>query len=292
MGEADVEEGEYEDDMEDLPRFKMEYKCDVCQVYAPTFTSLQDHFAGERHRKALMKTGLGESLQGAQEVKDPRLKGKILRCLLCNVILAEAEATHHLNSRGHLSALEKEPERMRDVDPDQWFVKATKVSSNGSQARRRDYMCEVCQVSSPTYAAHLTHTRGKRHLRAVKLSQRSKIETTTSQSPNQQLLWCKICNITCTCQESLDMHLRGKRHLKTLKHMHINLDRGGGISSTNPNAAGAVKNPARIRCTLCDVVLSNTTETQAHLATTEHYLALREKSAGTDNWTKTMFEPA
>ena len=90
-----------------------------------------------------MKTGLGESLQGAREVKDPQLKGKILRCLLCNVILAEAEATHHLNSRGHLSALEKEPERMRDMDPDRWFVKATKVSSNGSQPRRQDYIYEV-----------------------------------------------------------------------------------------------------------------------------------------------------
>lgn len=224
------------------------------------------------------------------EVRDPQLSGKILRCLLCDVILTEAEVSIHVGCTTHLSALEKAEDRFKDMDPDKWFVEVTKTS----EKTKDGFHCSLCDVTLPNFDGFQTHIRGKRHLKAVKLS--SGGDTVDA---NTLQVWCNICNIYCTNQESLDIHLKGKRHQKTLKNKGF-IQEGTpktGSNSAAGSSSAVVNNPfvasnapkiREIRCTLCDVVLSNNTEIQAHLSTTEHYMALR-KAPG--KLRKEMFVP-
>ena len=270
--ESDEEESD-SDDEENIPRLKMDFYCEVCGISATSFDALQTHFAGIKHNKNLRKLGYGNTFKSVHEVRDPKLSGKILCCQLCDVILTEAEVSVHVGCTAHVTALERAEERFREMDPDKWFVEVTKASNTC----KNGYHCSLCQVTLPQFEAYQIHIRGKRHLKAVK-------NTSTAEKPDDNSLqfWCKICNIFCTAQEALDVHLKGKKHKKRLKNKGFlpedppTESKGGtGPSppSTNPFAQAV---PKKIRCTLCDVILSSNTEIQAHLSTTEHYVALRK----------------
>jgi phage FluMu protein Com len=273
----------------------MEFNCEVCGVNAPTFDALQAHFSSTKHLKTLRKVGLGNSLKPVHQVRDPELKGKTLRCLLCNVILTEGEVSFHVGGSTHTSALEKEDERFREMDPDKWFVEV-EAAERDTRSRGR-YFCNFCQVASPTFSTYQIHVQGKRHLKAVKFSSSQSSGNTFGENISQ--FCCSICNISCTDQEALDNHFKGKKHHKALKHRGIfqkmeEEDKEETCSSSvvdNPYVPSAVTRPPRIRCTLCNVVLANSTETQAHLTTTEHYMALRKTPITAGKWLKEMFVP-
>jgi hypothetical protein len=205
-------------------------------------------------------------------VRDPELSGKILCCQLCDIILTEAEVSIHVACTAHVNALERAEERFKEMDPDKWFVEVTKSSSKC----KNGFHCSLCQVTLPQFEAYQAHIRGKRHIKAVRNT-----SSTAEPVDNSLHFWCNICNIFCTAQEALDIHLQGKRHKKRLKNkgfipeetVATKAKGGTGPSSTNPFAQAI---PKKIRCTLCDVLLSSNTEIQAHLSTTEHYVALRK----------------
>lgn len=291
--DAEEDESSNEDDeMEEeelVPRQRMEFYCEVCGITATTFNALQVHFAGARHNKNLRKVGYGNNFRSIHEVRDPQLSNKILRCLLCDVILTEAEVSIHVGCTTHLNALERAEDRFKDMDPDKWFVEATKVSF---KTPKNGYACTLCNITLPNFEGFQTHLQGKRHAKAVKIS-----TTTSAENPNVSQVWCNICNIFCTNQESLDIHLKGKKHQKALKNRGVIQEEKGSKSSSNSSPA-IVANPflettsqavQKVRCTLCDIVLSSNTDTQAHLSTTEHYMALR-KAPGRQR--KDMFVPA
>lgn len=279
-----------EDDEMEVPRQKMEFYCEVCGITATTFDALQVHFAGAKHNKNLRKVGYGNTFKSMHEVRDPQLSNKILRCLLCDIILTEAEVSIHVGCTTHVKALERSEERFKEMDPDKWFVEVTKLSS---RPPKNGYTCALCNITLPNFEGFQAHMQGKRHMKAVKISS----ATPSVENSNVSQVWCNICNIFCTNQESLDIHLKGKKHQKTLKNKgFIQEDKGSkSISNTSP---AVVANPfmettsqavQKVRCTLCDIVLSSNTETQAHLSTTEHYMALR-KAPGKQR--KDMFVPA
>lgn len=168
------------------------------------------------------------------------------------------------------------------MDPDKWFkeVKRTESTKSG-------YHCTVCKVTLPNYDGFMLHVKGKRHQKAVKLLMK---DESVLPGENVTSFWCQICNIYCTNQEALDLHLQGKKHLKMLKHEGL-LDetegedkkdkvKPGSSTSTlvhNPFAENVLESePPKIRCTLCDVVLSSNVEMREHISTTEHYMSLRK----------------
>lgn len=302
--EEGVEEG-YEEEEEEcvadedefVPRQKMEYYCEVCDVNTTSFIELQTHFGGMKHAKNLKKVGYSGTFRPPHTICDPQLQGEILRCLLCDVILTEAEAGYHVGSSAHIAALQRSEERFRDMDPDKWFV----VVTQHSDKTQPGYICKLCEVTLPTFAGYRVHIQGKRHSRALRMAQTVR----DSESRSNLQFQCKICNIFCTNQEALDTHLKGKKHLKTLRHKGLisqseektedkSKSASSGTSSStisvNPVLAETVR-PSKIRCILCDVVLSNSTETQAHLTTTQHYIALRKSSWPPYKNYKDMFVP-
>ena len=286
----DGDENDEDDEME-VPRQKMEFYCEVCGITATTFDALQVHFAGAKHNKNLRKVGYGNTFKSMHEVRDPQLSNKILRCLLCDVILTEAEVSIHVGCTTHVKALERAEERFKEMDPDKWFVEATKLSI---KAPKNGYTCTLCNITLPNFEGFQAHMQGKRHMKAVKISS----ATPSVENSNVSQVWCNICNIFCTNQESLDIHLKGKKHQKTLKNKGFIQEENGSKSSSN-TLPTVVANPfmetasqavQKVRCTLCDIVLSSNTETQAHLSTTEHYMALRRAAPGKKQ--KDMFVPA
>ena len=283
-----------EEDEEYMPRTCMEFNCEVCGISTTSFQTLQTHFAGAKHQKNLRKVGYGNTFKSVHEVRDPQLSGKILRCILCDVILTEAEVGIHVACETHVNALKKVEERFKDMDPDKWFDEVTKKSKN----LKDGYKCTLCVIALPTLEGFRMHIRGKRHQKAVKLATR---DESVLPSENSTPVWCQICNIYCTNQESLDLHLRGKRHLKTLKNKgFVDGERSKSLKTASSSGASnkLVTNPfigqehisetPQIRCTLCDVVLSSNTAIHAHLSTTEHYVALR---AAPDKRQKDLFVP-
>ena len=267
--------GECSDEEEDhVPKSKMEFNCEVCGISTNSFSVLQIHFAGLKHSKNLRKFGYSDTFKMRHEVHDPQLSGKILRCLLCDVMLTEAEIGLHVGCRTHISALEREGERFSTMDPDKLFVEVEKTASKS----RRGYVCKLCEVTLADYNGFRTHLQGKRHIKAVKLA-----DSTHNQSDANNY-WCNICNIYANSEEALDTHLKGKKHHRTLKHKGFVKEEPTPSEDLEPTTSSCVVAnpyaeavlPSKIRCVLCDVVLSNNTEIHAHLATTEHYVALRK----------------
>ena len=254
---------------EAVPRYKMEFNCELCRVSCSTFGALQAHFAGSKHGK--------KSKKAESESRVPYLKGKILRCLLCNVVLARAEMSYHVGCSSHVTAVEKAEERFRDMEPNKWFVEVKETLRPSHR-----YTCSLCNVSLTSYNLYESHIRGKRHMKAAKLfSSRD-----TAEPDAVQRYWCSICDIYCTDQETLDGHFKGKRHMKTLKHkgiVHRAAESDNEDKDTSPAVVknpfmddDALRRPTKIRCTLCDLVLFTNPEIQAHLTTTQHYMALRK----------------
>ena len=290
----EISDGDEEEEGDVLPRQRMDYYCEVCDIYTNTFHELQTHFGGSKHNKNLRKIGYATAFKPRHEVRDPELHGKILRCLLCEVILTEAEVGYHVGSKSHATSLQQSEERFREMDPDKWFVEVTKFSEKTPAG----YMCAVCEVTLPTFEGYKIHVRGKRHLKALKFSS-GQDQTDLQSTPFP----CQICSIFCPSQEALDTHLKGKRHHKALKHRGIVLSSDDKAKpavntvdsspavSVNPFVAPTTA-PSKIRCVLCNVVLSNSTATQAHLTTTRHYIALRKSSLPPSKQFKEMFVPA
>ena len=267
-----------------MPRVRVEFNCEVCDVRATNFDALQKHFAGAKHQKNLRKVGYGRNFKAVHEVQSPELSGKIIRCILCCVVLSGAELGVHVRCDSHLKALEKVEDRFKEMDPDKWFEEVTPKSE---MSNKSGYKCTLCQVNLPTFEGYQIHVKGKRHQKAVKLAMN---DESVLPGENVQPFWCQICNIYCTNQESLDIHLRGKKHMKVLKNKGINeeevkmegQDDPTGSSSTqaplpNPFVDDVIMSkPPKVRCTLCDVTLSSNAEIHAHLSTTQHYLSLRK----------------
>ena len=287
ISEGELEEEEEEEEEEEVPRTKVEFNCEVCGVKATNFEALQKHFAGAKHQKNLRKVGYGRNFKAVHEIHDPQMSNKILRCILCKIILTGAEVSVHVSCDTHLKALEKVEDRFKDMNPDKWFEEVTKKS----ESPKGGYACSVCNVNLPNFEGFQMHIKGKRHQKATKLAMN---DESVLPGENVQPFWCQLCNIYCTNQESLDVHLRGKKHIKMLKNKGIvdevvkhetsdeQLFPTAGPSTTpaivpNPFVENEIlSEPPKVLCTLCNVTLSSNTDIHAHLSTTQHYMALRK----------------
>lgn len=193
--------------------------CEVCDVEAPSFEALQDHFGGSRHRKKLEVAGMSTSLTDLVErPKNIDIWNKVVKCLLCKVILLGSDCMLHRKSSDHQKKICCMSERNQDFYGDiSNCFKAVKVDDEELERKRATrFYCKMCELELSGKDHLDLHLRGKKH--------QKKARWLYVGGGDQKQVWCSLCKVFVNNIEELNRHFSGKHHIKVLKRSGVDFN--------------------------------------------------------------------
>ena len=192
--------------------------CEICDISCTDTQGLQDHFGGARHRRKLEMAGMDTSLTDiVEKPQDIHIWNKIVRCLLCKVILMGSDCMLHAKCNIHQRKLEVMSQRNRDfyTDVSNCF-KLVDIKEEVGEYGNKGVFCEMCQLEFSGKDHLELHLRGKKHQKKARW-----FFISDHDSQKYKQVWCSLCKVFVNNIEELDTHFSGKHHMKVLKRKGI-----------------------------------------------------------------------
>lgn len=213
----DDEEG-FRDDMQS--RSKSQLYCEICDATSSSAEHLQAHFAGSKHKKKLEMAGMSTDLTNYVELpKNIDIWDKIVRCMLCKLIMLGRDCLVHAKSFDHDRKLAKMSQRNRDfyTDVSNCF-KTVEMEEGANMAHEVDTFCDMCQLELSGKEHLELHLKGKKHQKKERWFFISLKEESSSQ---YKQVWCGLCGLFVNNIKELELHFKGKGHIRTLKRRGV-----------------------------------------------------------------------
>ncbi|XP_075236013.1 adenylyl cyclase-associated protein 1-like [Lycorma delicatula] len=173
--------------------------CKLCNVTGSSTANAKIHYAGKLHRKNLEKfledwsERTGEPLPKLSKPEEVELKQGDTYCDVCKLVLTSVNnAEEHYAGKNHIKALrrgyqineksktsinvsnnptEKFGIGMTFLEPKEKAQLKEKQEVEIKQEKENKWVCELCNVRTPTEEQLSIHLMGSKHLKAVKRSQ-------------------------------------------------------------------------------------------------------------------------
>ncbi len=182
--------------------------CEICDISCSSTQLLQTHFGGSRHKKNLEKVGLSVNLTDfVERPKDVEIWNKLVKCLLCKIVLLGCDSLVHTKCPTHQEKLKIMSQRNQEfyADFSNCFKPICETMEDDLKDKR--YFCEVCLLEFSGEDHLKIHVEGKKHLRRVREMFMMEV------GEERQLgIPCGLCRIYVHSVDELESHFYGRGH--------------------------------------------------------------------------------